>query len=126
MARHNYIGKLGEQLACDKLVGEGYAIAERNWRLGHLEIDIVAMKGDEVVFAEVKTRSCGEGVDPLEAIDKRKIAHMASAADAYMKAHAGLRMYPRFDVFGILINPDGTHVIEHIPDAFYPPLKTYH
>ena len=56
MARHNDIGKWGENIACDILVGKGYAIIERNWRLNHLEIDIIASKGSRIVFAEVKTR----------------------------------------------------------------------
>ena len=125
MARHNELGKIGEQLACDKLVGDGYAIAERNWRLGHLEIDIVAIKDGSIVFAEVKTRSDDSEGSPLEAVDARKIRHMANAADAYMKMHDDLPMDWRFDIFGVVIRPDGSTEVEHIPDAFYPPLKTY-
>ena len=53
MARHNDLGKWGEQLAADLLVTKGYAIAERNWRAGNMEIDIVAMKGARVVFCPV-------------------------------------------------------------------------
>ncbi len=36
---------LARMSLCDMLVGLGYAIVERNWRVGHLEIDIVAQKG---------------------------------------------------------------------------------
>ena len=67
MAKHNEIGKWGENLACDKLTSEGWAIAERNWREGHLELDIVAISADTIVFAEVKTRASMDE-DPLEVI----------------------------------------------------------
>ena len=80
MARHNDLGKWGEQLAADLLVTKGYAIAERNWRAGNMEIDIVAMKGARIVFVEVKTRSDG-GFDPADAVDRRRVMRMVRAAD---------------------------------------------
>lgn len=122
MARHNELGKWGEEIACELLVKQGFAIAERNWRMGHLEIDIVAVNQDCMVFVEVKTRA-DDGVDPLDAIDNRKIAAMAAAADAYLKHHEG-RRHARFDVVGISGTP-ANYRVEHIPDAFWPPLKSY-
>ncbi len=122
MARHNELGKWGEQLAVDRLVDDGFAILQRNWRMGHLEIDIIARKDATVVFAEVKTRA-EKDLDPLEAVDKRKIAHMVRAAEAYLKA----KDWPyqvRFDLFAVNGTPDD-YTLEHIPDAFYPPLRTY-
>ena len=122
MARHNELGTWGEQLAVDKLVEEGFSIVDQNWHLGHLEIDIIARKDEIVVFAEVKTRA-EKDVDPLEAVDSRKIAHMVRAADTYLKS----KDWPyqvRFDLFAINGTPDD-YTLEHIPDAFYPPLRTY-
>ena len=122
MAGHNELGKWGEQLAVDRLVDDGFAILHQNWRMGHLEIDIIARKDATVVFAEVKTRA-EKDLDPLEAVDKRKIAHMVRAAEAYLKA----KDWPyqvRFDLFAINGTPDD-YTLEHIPDAFYPPLRTY-
>jgi len=116
-------GRWGEDIACEILVGLGYAIVERNWRVGHLEIDIVAQKGGRMVFVEVKTRAADSMVDPLDAIDRRKQAHMAAAANAYLKG----RDWPgdvQFDVFGIRGCPE-EYTVEHIPDAFLPPLKSY-
>lgn len=122
MARHNDTGKWGEDLACDKLVSEGYAIVERNWHLGHYEMDIIAMKDNRIIFAEVKTRT-NYDEDPIMAIDRRKISRMAVAANAYIRAY-NIKHEPQFDVFGISGSPDH-YRIEHIPDAFFPPLKTY-
>lgn len=71
MARHNETGKWGEDLAADYLTEQGYAIAERNWRQGRLEIDIIAMRDDTLVVAEVKTRT-NKDEDPLDAVDNKK------------------------------------------------------
>ncbi len=122
MARHNTLGEWGEDLACEKLVADGYAIAERNWRMGRYEIDIIAVKDDFVIFGEVKTRADMD-IDPLEAVDSRKIARMVASAEAYM-LHHDLRRQVRFDLFAVNGTPDG-YRLEHIPDAFMPPLKTY-
>ncbi len=122
MARHNELGKWGEDLACEKLVAEGCAIVERNWRMGHFEVDIVAMKGNRIIFAEVKTRANATS-DPLDAIDKRKIMRMSVSADAYIR-HSNCKHEPQFDVFAISGTPN-EYTLEHIPDAFFPPLKTY-
>lgn len=122
MAKHNETGSWGEQMAVDRLTSEGYTILERNWRMGSFEIDIVARYGDEVIFAEVKTRRNREE-DPLEAIDARKIAHMARAAELWLNCHHE-PWKPRFDLFAIRGVP-GDYEMEHIPDAFFPPLKKY-
>ena len=122
MALHNDTGKWGEDAAVDFLVAAGYAIVERNWRLGHLEIDIIAMKDDRIVFGEVKTRKNPDD-DPFDAIDRRKMLRIANAANAYM-ARSPLPHDPQFDLIGISGIPEA-HSIEHIPDAFIPPLKSY-
>ena len=122
MAKHNELGKWGEDLACEKLVADGYAIVHRNWRMGHYEVDIIAMKGNRIVFAEVKTRSDMD-CDPLEAVDSRKIAHIARSADVYIRTY-DLHHEAQFDLFAINGTPE-CYKMEHIADAFFPPLKTY-
>ena len=44
MAQFNKLGQQGEQTACEFLIAKGYTVRETNWRLGHLEIDIVAQE----------------------------------------------------------------------------------
>lgn len=122
MARHNDTGRWGEDAAVDFLIAKGYAIHARNWRMHHLEIDIVAMKDDRVIFVEVKTRR-SEDVDPVDAIDGRKVRHMAAAANAFMNT-TNLPLDPQFDIIAVCGTPEN-HTIEHLPDAFFPPLKTY-
>ncbi len=115
-------GQWGEDLACEMLIGEGATIRERNWRSDHLEIDIIAAKADEIIFAEVKMRS-DRDADPLEAIDHRKQQNMVRAARRYM-AGIDCALGCRFDYFAINGTPDD-YRIEHLPDAFAPGLLEY-
>lgn len=122
MARHNETGRWGEDIAAEYLAANGYAIADRNWRCGHYEIDIVAYKGSRIIFVEVKTRSDNDE-DPLEAVDKDKTSRLIRAAVVYINTYE-IDHDIQFDLIAI----NGTssdYAIEHIPDAFIPPLKTY-
>lgn len=121
MARHNEIGKWGEDLACETLITKGYAIVDRNVKLGHNEIDIVALKGGRIVFVEVKTRS-SFGEEALEAIDDKKMRHLCNAAEAYVRAYK-LPHEPQMDIVIVEGTPDTGAKITHIADAFMPPLK---
>lgn len=122
MAQHNEVGKWGEDLACQKLIREGYAIVERNWRMHHYEIDIIASKDSRIVFVEVKTRTNVDD-NPFEAVDRKKIRRMAASANVYI-SHTSCRLDPQFDLIGICGTPDN-YRLEHIEDAVIPPLKTY-
>lgn len=122
MALHNRIGAWGEKVAVDHLVSKGYAITETNWRMNHLEIDIIAMHGDRIVFVEVKSRSNVDD-DPIMAVDRTKMRNMARAANCYVQAR-DIPHEIQFDIIGISGTPDN-YRIEHLADAFLPPLKTY-
>ena len=50
------LGNLGEDLVVKYLISKNYKIIARNYRFGHLEIDIITSLGKEFVFFEVKTR----------------------------------------------------------------------
>lgn len=122
MARHNELGKWGEEQVVEKLILDGYTIAERNWRMNHLEIDIVATRGEDIVFVEVKTREDSQS-NPLDAITPKKVALLCCAAETYLRIN-NIRLYPRFDVASV--TGDGhTCQIDYIPNAFLPPLKSY-
>lgn len=115
------IGKWGEQVATDYLVTQGFAIMNNNARVGHKEVDIVAMKGDAIHFIEVKTRS-NPLDNPLEAIDSRKIRRICRFADSYVRTY-NLPHRPQFDAIAVTGDPaNGVVSFEHIQNAFYPPL----
>ena len=55
--KNQIIGKRGEEEACSFLVGEGHRILRRNWRAGHLEVDVISLKDSTLHIVEVKTLS---------------------------------------------------------------------
>ncbi|MBP5618294.1 MAG: YraN family protein, partial [Clostridia bacterium] len=55
-------GERGEKLAARYLRRKGYRILERNFQTRFGEIDLIARKGDQLVFVEVKTRAPGAPV----------------------------------------------------------------
>lgn len=123
MARHNQTGKWGEEIATEYLVTKGYDIVERNWRLEHLEIDIIARHKQRFAFVEVKTRTNMDDADPAKIITKRKLQNLVRSATAYMKNFSH-----NFDVQFDIIIISGTRdnfKLEHFPDAYFPPMKTY-
>lgn len=122
MAKNHELGRWGEQIACDILAREGFSILERNFKMNHIEIDLVGYRDGLVVIAEVKTRT-DKDIDPLEAVTRGKILRMVRAAEYYMH-YKQLDMDVRFDLFAIRGVPDD-YEVEHIPDAFYPPMRSY-
>ena len=125
MARSNEIGKLGEVAACDFLIGKGFTIRETNWRMGHLEIDIVAHEPaiNRLHIIEVKTRTGDtEHFDPMQSINARKIRNLVNAANGYISYYR-LPMTVQYDVIIITGTPPDLK-IHFFPNAFQPPLRS--
>lgn len=120
MATHNALGKAGEDAAAAFLERNGYTICHRNWRKNRLELDIVAVKDEQLVVVEVKTRSNTEYIEPQDAVNWQKIRHIVIAADAYIK-HFDIDFPVRFDII-TAVGEAGAFRIEHLKDAFYPPM----
>ena len=119
--RKDILGRRGENEAARALAAAGYRILERNWRAktpGGGELDIVALDGDVLVFVEVKTRTSEEEGHPFEAITSSKRRRIARAAQAYMAENEVEERDCRFDVVGVMPNPDGTLECEILRDAF--------
>ena len=126
MAEHNIVGQIGEETACQMMKKKGFRIVETNWRFGHLEMDIIAVSRKEIAFVEVKTRTSTFGdKQPEEYVDELKRRRMAAAANAYIKMKQ-IDLVPRFDIIGLLMDPNTHKVIEktHLEDAFLPPQRT--
>lgn len=119
MAEGNNLGKDGEAVAREYLIRQGYTVMHTNWHWHHYELDIVAMKDDEVVVVEVKTRSDDFLISPEEAVDNKKIKRIVAAADAYVR-YFNLDHPVRFDIITLIKSKAG-YKIEHLDDAFYAP-----
>ena len=122
------IGIIGEAEAAKMLEQKGFKILEHNWRMGHLEVDLIAENKKEIVFAEVKARTTTfGGKSPEEYVDEDKKRRMVAAANAYIK-YRRIEKEPRFDIIGILVDPNTNEVTyrRHLENAFVPRLKTIH
>lgn len=119
MALHNDFGHWGEEVAAGYLRRQGYTILHRNYRVGHRDLDIVALRGDVLAFVEVKTRRENSLVDAELAVDGRKIQSVSIAANSYIKRF-NISALIRFDVITVVGSPSGTYRINHIEDAFLP------
>lgn len=120
MSEHYDLGRQGEYEAVQYLENKGYYIMHRNWRSGKRELDIVARDGNEVAFVEVKTRRNTNFGRPEEAVDNRKIRRIVASADAYVRKYA-VDLPIRFDIITV-VGAEPPFEIEHIPDAFLPPI----
>jgi putative endonuclease len=121
MAKHNEVGQRGEQIATDFLTKKNYTILDRNWRYKRAEIDIVAMHGAVLVFAEVKTRSNDLFERPESAVDEKKRRLLARAAVAYMRK-IGHEWAIRFDIIAVVLKEEHLFFVDHFEDAFFPQL----
>lgn len=121
MANHNELGKDGEFFAQQYLEKNGYKIRHVNWRTGKLEIDIVAEKDNLLVIVEVKTRSTSFWNDPSQAVDAKKIKNLVNATHYYILEN-NLNLDVRFDVISLIPEKE-SYKIEHIENAFIPPIN---
>ena len=74
-------GQLGEDIACRYLEQQGQTVLARNWRSGHLEIDIVTSDREgNLRFVEVKTRVEPVAIAPEEQVNATKQRRLAGKA----------------------------------------------
>ncbi|MBR4648100.1 MAG: YraN family protein [Bacteroidales bacterium] len=111
-------GLYGEDLATNILLQKGYRILERNWRCGHLEVDIIAENDEYLVIVEVKTRKSIAFGSPEVFVDMQKQRHLIRAAMYYAK-FKNVRKEIRFDIISVVNSPECQDV-NHIENAFKP------
>jgi putative endonuclease len=117
MHARSLLGRLGEDAACDLYRRLGFHVVERNYRSGRGEIDVVARRGDTLVFCEVKTRGSDQWGLPSEAVDRAKQARLRKLAAAWMAERRPGYVDVRFDVVSVIVRGDQVDVT-HVPDAF--------
>ncbi len=98
-------GKIGEEEAVKFLKKNKYKIIERNFRTKFGEIDIIAKKGNKVVFIEVKTRKTISFGYPEEAVDERKLNKIKKVALYYIQKNK-IKSPVKVEVLSILIKDD--------------------
>lgn len=105
-------GLRAEMLAAVLLRLKGFKIMAQRYRSPVGEIDIVARRGNLLVFVEVKARATmGEALESIQGHQTRRIVR---AAQYYAAGLAGETHDIRFDVIAVCPG----FKIKHLPSAF--------
>ncbi|MBR2128269.1 MAG: YraN family protein [Bacteroidales bacterium] len=116
------LGRRGEELVCSFLKNIGHTILERNWRSGHLEIDIISLDAEGIHFVEVKARKDSIQAPPQENVDRQKQRRIVKAAQNFLRTGKGIPFGSHecmFDVAAVTFREDRAD-IEWIPQAYIP------
>lgn len=116
------LGQAGEDLACSHLTEKGHTVIERNWRSGHLEIDIISVDADGIHFVEVKTRRHSIQAPPQDNVDAQKQRRIAKAASGYLRTRKGLpyrSLECMFDIVAVTFSGDSFST-EYFEQAYIP------
>lgn len=112
MAWHNKLGEYGEEKVNRYLLDMGYTILERNWRVGHRELDFVCLDGEVLVVVEVKTRE-SDNVSLLICWIDKKRRNLQAAGAAYL-TKKNIHREIRFDL--VVVTGVEMH-LEYIKEA---------
>ncbi|MCC8058652.1 YraN family protein [Cloacibacillus sp.] len=112
-APHLVKGRMGEELAAGYLTAQGITIIERNVRIGRCEIDIIAKEGDELVFAEVRTRGENRLMSPEESVGPRKLSNLIFAGRAWTEER-NYNGFWRIDLVSVILAEGREPRIEHL------------
>jgi len=111
MSQHNEVGKIGEDLAREYLVKNGYKILEQNYRTKYAEIDLVAQKSARffakptLVFVEVRTKIGENFGSPEDTLNKEKLWKVLQNALVY-SAFKNWQGPARIDAVCIVLKSD--------------------
>ena len=97
----------------------GLTILERNYRVGRLEIDIIARDEKELVFVEVKVRCRSDFGGPWGAVDWKKQREISRVAAGYLLKCGRPDQACRFYVVGIIVDENAKGMrLRHVNKAF--------
>ena len=116
--RRRRFGDFGERVAASHLEAKGYQILERNWASREGEIDLIASRGPNLIFVEVRSKRGRAMGTPEESITGRKAAHVRAVALAYMQEHPEAPPNVRIDAVVIELDAKGRVMrVEQIENA---------
>ena len=115
-AEHLILGKRGEDIAASRLKELGWTILDRNVSFRGGELDIVALDGDELVVAEVRTRSAGWMQRGEESVGPRTLGRLVKAGRKYVD-RTGWQGPWRIDIFAVTVGAEGSVTVERFEDV---------
>jgi len=112
-------GKKGEAVGCNYLQNKGFSLITMNYTCQYGEVDIIAEKGDEIIFVEVKTRKRDLSA-AFSSVSVRKRIRLIRSAVHFLQNNPEFEGHcMRFDVIGLIYNNHtGLYKISHLEDAF--------
>ena len=114
------LGQRGEQLACDFLSSRGHRILERNWRGGHLEVDVISEAPDGVHFVEVKSRTAPVQATLEDQVGPAKQRRISAAALKYLNTnHLEWAGEVFIDIISVVFDGEAVSV-KYFPQAWIP------
>jgi putative endonuclease len=109
-------GAAGELAAEELLLAKGYRIVARNHRCRRGEVDLIAERGELLVFVEVRTRATAAFGGPEETVSWAKQRRVVMAARDFLARRRGPERGARFDVIAVV---DGRPPkLTHLENAF--------
>lgn len=114
MKAKDVLGRHGEMLAAGFMETQGMRIVDRNWRCAGGELDIVALDGDTLVIAEVKTRRSLDYGHPFEAVGAAKLTRLHRLASLWCREHELRAARRRVDVVAVIDDGIGEPLLEHL------------
>ncbi len=118
MRAKDQLGREGEARAAAYLTDKGYEVVDRNWHGPGGELDIIAVRGQEIAIVEVKTRRTIAFGDPLSAVDERKLNRMWRLGKLWAQAHKELASHRTLALHVIGIVGTGSYAdLVHLADV---------
>jgi putative endonuclease len=126
MAKHNKIGKIGEELSAKFLKNHKFFVIEMNYWKKWGEIDVVAKKDGLTHFVEVKTVSRNlsedvphetDGYRPEDNIHPGKLKRLSRTIQSYL-LEKGIDDDWQFDVITVFLDMENKKAkIKHLKDV---------
>ena len=111
-------GRAAEQASVHYLEARGYRVIERNFHCAWGEIDIVARRGEDLAFIEVKARQRDTLGSAFESVTPRKQQRLIASAQEYLQRHDLEQHTWRIDVIAVRLGSGGRIVsVEHLENA---------
>ena len=111
---NKFVGAEGEILAANYLRKNKYKVIGAGYSGPYGEIDLIAQKGEFIVFVEVKARKNESFGRPCESVTYSKQQKIIKTAMQWLSKN-NCELQPRFDVIEVYTD---TKEINHVENAF--------
>ncbi|MCA2978386.1 MAG: YraN family protein [Myxococcaceae bacterium] len=110
-------GDEAEALVVERYERDGWRVRDRNVLSRRGEVDIVAERGAQLAFVEVRMRATDVWGDPSLTVGRAKQRKVVLAALQYLQRHRLMNRAIQFDVASV-VGRGRSGRVEVIPDAF--------